>query len=78
MKKTVKTKVKALDDTCAGLREAQRGDFASDAAVAATIAKYTKRRQGPSWSSGPPASGPLMSARDARGPEDFRLARRGR
>jgi predicted transcriptional regulator len=32
-----------LADIEAGLREAERGDFASDAEVAATIANYTKR-----------------------------------
>lgn len=31
-----------LADIEAGLRKAKRGDFASDAEVAATIAKYTK------------------------------------
>ena len=44
MKKTTKTNDKALDDIRAGLWEAERGDFASDAEVAATIAKYTKPR----------------------------------
>ena len=34
-----------LADIEAGLREAERGDFASDTDVAATIAKYTKRKQ---------------------------------
>jgi predicted transcriptional regulator len=34
-----------LADIEAGLREAERGDFATDAEVAATIAKYTKRKQ---------------------------------
>ncbi|HTE35026.1 MAG TPA: CopG family ribbon-helix-helix protein [Reyranella sp.] len=35
-----------LADIEAGLREADRGDFATDAEVTATIAKYTRRRQG--------------------------------
>ena len=35
-----------LADIEAGLREANRGDFATDAEVTATIAKYTRRRQG--------------------------------
>lgn len=34
-----------LADIEAGLREAERGDFASDAEVSATIAKYTKRKR---------------------------------
>ena len=34
-----------LADIEAGLREAERGDFASDVEVAATIAKYTKRKR---------------------------------
>jgi predicted transcriptional regulator len=34
-----------LVDIEAGLREAERGDFASDAEVTATIAKYTKRKR---------------------------------
>jgi predicted transcriptional regulator len=34
-----------LEDIEAGLREAERGDFATDAEVAATIAKYTKRKR---------------------------------
>jgi predicted transcriptional regulator len=34
-----------LADIEAGLREAERGDFATDAEVAATIAKYTKRKR---------------------------------
>lgn len=34
-----------LADIEAGLREADRGDFASEAEVAATIAKYTKRKR---------------------------------
>ena len=34
-----------LADIEAGLREAERGDFASDAEVASTIAKYTKRKR---------------------------------
>ena len=33
-------------DIEAGLREAKKGDFASDAQVAATIARYTRRRPG--------------------------------
>jgi predicted transcriptional regulator len=32
-----------LADIEAGLQEAERGDFASDADVAATIARFTKR-----------------------------------
>jgi len=32
-----------LADVQAGLREAKRGDFASEADVAATVARYTKR-----------------------------------
>ena len=46
-----------LADIEAGLREAKRGDFASDAEVAATIAKYTrptrrlKSRRSPTTSS---------------------------
>jgi predicted transcriptional regulator len=36
-----------LADIEAGLREAKRGDFASDAEVAATIAKHTKRTRLP-------------------------------
>jgi predicted transcriptional regulator len=35
-----------LADIEAGLREADRGEFATDAEVAATIAKYTRRRHG--------------------------------
>jgi predicted transcriptional regulator len=35
-----------LADIEAGLREAERGDFATDAEVAATIAKYTRRKRG--------------------------------
>ena len=34
-----------LVDIEAGLREADNGDFATDAEVAATIAKYTKRKR---------------------------------
>jgi predicted transcriptional regulator len=34
-----------LADIKAGLREAERGEFASDAEVAATIAKYAKRKR---------------------------------
>ena len=34
-----------LADIEAGLREAKEGDFATDAEVAATIAKYTKRKR---------------------------------
>jgi predicted transcriptional regulator len=34
-----------LADIEAGLREAERGDFASNVEVAATIAKYTKRKR---------------------------------
>lgn len=34
-----------LADIEAGLREAERGEFASDAEVAATIARFTKRKQ---------------------------------
>ena len=34
-----------LADIEAGLREADRGEFATDAQVAATIAKYTKRKR---------------------------------
>ena len=34
-----------LADIEAGLREAKKGDFATDAEVAATIAKYTKRKR---------------------------------
>lgn len=34
-----------LADIEAGLREAEKGDFATDAEVAATIAKYTKRKR---------------------------------
>lgn len=34
-----------LADIEAGLREAERGDFASEPEVAATIAKYTKRKR---------------------------------
>jgi predicted transcriptional regulator len=34
-----------LADIEAGLREADKGDFATDAEVAATIAKYTKRKR---------------------------------
>jgi predicted transcriptional regulator len=34
-----------LADIEAGLREAERGDFASDTEVSATIAKYTKRKR---------------------------------
>ena len=34
-----------LADIEAGLREAERGDFATDAEVATTIAKYTKRNR---------------------------------
>ena len=33
-----------LADIEAGLREAERGDFATEAEVAATIARYTKRK----------------------------------
>jgi predicted transcriptional regulator len=36
-----------LADIEAGLREAERGDFATDAEVAATIAKFTKLRRRP-------------------------------
>lgn len=34
-----------LADIDAGLREAESGDFATDAQVAATIAKYTRRKR---------------------------------
>ena len=34
-----------LADIEAGLREAKRGEFATNAEVAATIAKYTKRKR---------------------------------
>jgi predicted transcriptional regulator len=34
-----------LADIEAGLREAEKGDFASDAGVAATIAKYTRHKR---------------------------------
>jgi predicted transcriptional regulator len=34
-----------LADIEAGLREAERGDFASDAEVASVIAKFTKRKR---------------------------------
>jgi predicted transcriptional regulator len=34
-----------LADIEAGLREADRGEFATEAEVAATIAKYTKRKR---------------------------------
>ena len=34
-----------LADIEAGLRDAERGKFASDAAVAATIARFTKRKR---------------------------------
>jgi len=34
-----------LADIGAGLREAERGEFASDAEVAATIARFTKRKR---------------------------------
>ena len=34
-----------LADIEAGIREADKGDFATDAEVAATIAKYTRRRR---------------------------------
>jgi predicted transcriptional regulator len=34
-----------LADIEAGLREAERGEFATNAEVAATIAKYTKRKR---------------------------------
>ncbi len=34
-----------LADIEAGLREAERGEFATDAEVAAVIAKYTKRKR---------------------------------
>lgn len=34
-----------LADIEAGLSEAEKGDFATDAEVAATIAKYTRRKQ---------------------------------
>jgi predicted transcriptional regulator len=34
-----------LADIEAGLREADKGDFATDAEIAATIAKYTKRKR---------------------------------
>ena len=34
-----------LADIEAGVREAERGDFATDAEVATTIAKYTKRNR---------------------------------
>ena len=34
-----------LADIEAGLREAEHGDFASDAEVASTIARYTKRKR---------------------------------
>ena len=34
-----------LADIEAGLREAGKGDFATDAEVAATIAKYTRRKR---------------------------------
>lgn len=34
-----------LDDIEAGLREAERGEFATDSEVAATIARYTKRKR---------------------------------
>ncbi len=41
-----------LADIEAGLQEAERGEFATDAEVAATIAKYTgRRRRKPSTSS---------------------------
>jgi predicted transcriptional regulator len=35
-----------LADIEAGLREAENGEFATDTEVAATIAKYTRRRRG--------------------------------
>ena len=35
-----------LADIEAGLREAENGEFATDAEVAATIAKYTRRGRG--------------------------------
>jgi len=34
-----------LTDIEAGLREAEKGEFATDAEVAVTIAKYTKRKR---------------------------------
>lgn len=34
-----------LADIEAGLREAKRGDFASDAEIAAIVARYTKRKR---------------------------------
>jgi predicted transcriptional regulator len=34
-----------LADIEAGLRDAKKGDFATDAEVAATIAKYTRRKR---------------------------------
>ena len=34
-----------IADIEAGLREAEQGDFATDAEVTATIAKYTKRKR---------------------------------
>ncbi|MBS0523107.1 MAG: CopG family ribbon-helix-helix protein [Proteobacteria bacterium] len=34
-----------LTDIEAGLREADKGEFATDAEVAATIAKYTRRKR---------------------------------
>jgi predicted transcriptional regulator len=36
----------AAADIEAGLREADKGEFATDAQVAATIAKYTRRNRG--------------------------------
>ena len=34
-----------IADIEAGLREAEKGDFATDAEISATIAKYTKRNR---------------------------------
>jgi hypothetical protein len=57
MTKVTRTKTEQLDDIRAGLREAQRGDFASDTKVAATIAKCSKRSKAPHGlpDRGPPA-----------------------
>jgi predicted transcriptional regulator len=41
----VEHEARQLADIEAGLQEARKGDFASDAEVAATIAKFTGRRR---------------------------------
>ena len=45
-------------DIGAALREAKRGDFASEKEVQATIAKYTKRKEPRVAQKGPRASRP--------------------